>query len=292
VVPDRGEGISHQQGLIINLASTGAVPNSQLSPHVPVTHHQIIEDIGACLELGVQMVHLHARNGDQSHCNDPEPYGRLIESIRELPGGQEAVIVVSTSGRADSSFAARSRILELDGAMKPDMASLTLSSLNFLQGTSINEPSTIRALAQKMQEKGIKPELEIFDLGMVNFAKVLLKEGLLTGVVYGNLLLGNIAGAQAELLHAGTLLSGIPDDWLISIAGIGRSQLTSNTLGILYADGVRVGLEDNLWYDHERSVQARNTQLVERVIRLSRELERPVAERAEVRQRLKLSNIL
>ena len=287
-----GLGLHQQQGAIINLAPTGIVAKGKNASHVPLTHDQIIEDVACCLELGVQIFHLHARKQDESHSCDPEDYGRLIESIRNLPGGKEAVVVVTTSGRTDPNFEARSRILDLDGAMKPDMASLTLSSLNFMQGASINEPDTIRSLAQRMHEKGIKPELEIFDLGMLNFAKVLLKEKLLSDVVYCNLLLGNIAGAQAELLHVGTLLSGIPDDWITCIAGIGQSQLSANTLGILYADGARVGLEDNLWYDKSRTTQASNSQLVERVVRISKELQRPIAQRADVRLRLGLNEII
>lgn len=281
-----------QDGLIINLAPTGIVGTSKTSPNVPLTHERIIEDIACSIELGVQIVHLHARNKDESHCSDPEPYGRLIESIRQLPGGKEVVVVISTSGRIDPSFEARSRVLELDGAMKPDMASLTLSSLNFMNGASVNEPDTIRALAQRMQENGILPELEIFDLGMLNFSKVLLKEGLLSDRVYCNLMLGNISGAQSDLLHVGTLLSGLPDEWITCIAGIGRSQLTSNTLGILYADGLRVGLEDNLWYDKERTTQANNSQLIKRILRLSSELQRPIAETADVRHRLGLNKII
>ncbi|MDC0263300.1 3-keto-5-aminohexanoate cleavage protein, partial [bacterium] len=261
--------------LIINLAPTGIVGTSRDSPYIPLDHQRIIEDVAACLELGVQMVHLHARDGSEKHCSDPEPYGRLIEAIRGLPGGREAVVIVTTSGRYDAGFESRSLVLELDGDMKPDMASLTLSSLNFLQGVSINSPDTIRALAGRMLERGIKPELEIFDLGMLNFAKVLQREGLIPDAVYANLLLGNIAGAQAQLLHTGTLLAEIPDEWIVAIAGIGRSQLTANTLALLYADGLRIGLEDNLWFDRERSVLAQNAQLVERVLRLANEMERP-----------------
>lgn len=281
---------ARQHGLIINLAPTGIVANSQASPYLPLTHERIIDDVAHALELGVQMVHLHARNADESHCADPEPYGRLIEAIRKLPGGRECVLVVSTSGRSNQSFESRSRVLELDGAMKPDMASLTLSSLNFMQSASINTPDTIRSLAQRMQEVGIKPELEIFDLGMLNFAKVLNKEGLLAKTVYANLLLGNINGAQTELLHAGILLSGIPDEWVVSIAGVGRFQLNANTLGIIYADGVRVGLEDNLWYDSSRTTLATNRTLVERTVRLASEMERPLAERKAIRQCLGLTS--
>lgn len=280
--------LSPKNGLIINLAPTGCVAKKSDSPHLPISHNEIIDDVAACMELGIQMVHLHARDNNGQHSPEPENYGRMIESIRALPEGRDLVICVTTSGRHDPSFENRSRILDLDGDMKPDMASLTLSSLNFLQSASINAPDTIRSLAAKMQENGIKPELEIFDLGMVNMAGVLIKEGLIQGPVYANVLLGNIAGAQASLLHVSSILASMPDNWHISLAGIGRSQITANILGILYTDGVRVGLEDNHWLDDSRKTFATNSGLVERVIRIASESGRNLVEKSEVRQLLAL----
>ena len=274
---------------IINVACTGVIPSRVMSPHVPLTHAEIIDDVARVLEQGVQMVHLHARDSAGLQTGDPEPYGRLIEAIRQLPGGRDAVLCVTTSGRKSADFELRARVLSLDGAAKPDMASLTLSSLNFVQSASINAPDTIRSLAARMQRQNIRPELEVFDLGMANFIKVLLKEGLLSAPLYVNVLLGNIAGAQADALHLAAILAALPDGCIVSVAGVGLCQLTANGLGLLLTDGVRVGLEDNLWFDTARSVKASNAALVERVLRLAAELERPLATRAETRKRLGIS---
>lgn len=276
------------QPFIVNLACTGVVPTRAMSPHVPLSHDEIVADVGRCLERGVQMVHLHARDGSGVQTGEPGPYGRLIESIRALPGGGELVICVTTSGRMDAGFESRARVLDLSGAARPDMASLTLSSLNFVQSASVNAPDTIRGLARRMQERGIRPELEVFDVGMANFARVLLNEGLVEPPLYVNVLLGNIAGAQPDLIQLAAILAALPPDCVVSIAGIGRFQLGSNAMGLLVADGVRVGLEDNLWFDQQRAVPASNDALVERVVALAAMLERPLMPRSEVRRMLGL----
>ena len=277
-----------ERNFAINLACTGVIPTRAMSPHVPLNHNEILEDVAAALELGVQIFHLHARDKNQEQTSDPESYGRLIESIRKLPQGREAIVCVTTSGRKQPDFETRARVLDLDGDMKPDMASLTLSSLNFVQSASINPPDTIRQLAAKMLEKGIRPELEVFDLGMANFAKILAKENLIHPPFYANLLLGNVAGAQTDLIQLSSLMLSLPEDTFISIAGIGKQQLTANTLALLYADGMRIGLEDNLWYDSKRTKLATNSMLVERALQLASTLERSIATRPDLRRRLQL----
>lgn len=273
-------------GLIINLAPTGCVAGKKESPYLPISHNEIVDDVAECMELGVQMVHLHVRDDSGDHSSDPERYGRLIESIRKLPDGHDLVICASTSGRHAPSFESRARVLGLDGDMKPDMASLTLSSLNFMHTASINEPATIRKLAARMLENDIRPELEIFDLGMTNMAEVLVKEGLIEGAVYANLLLGNIASGQASLLHVSSLLASLPKNWIVSLAGLGRAQLTANMLGISYTDGVRVGLEDNLWFDRGRQKLARNADLVRRVCSVADECGRELLSTTSLRKQL------
>ncbi|MFJ3482083.1 3-keto-5-aminohexanoate cleavage protein [Pseudomonas sp. NPDC090202] len=270
----------------INLACTGVIPTRAMSAHVPLSHDEILADVAQAIALGVQMVHLHARDEEGVQTADPQPYGRLIEAIRALPQGRQLIVGVTTSGRLDAGFEARSRVLALDGDARPDMASLTLSSLNFAQSASINAPDTIRRLAARMAECGIKPELEIFDAGMANFANVLLKEGLLQPPVYANVLLGNVAGAQADLLQLAAILAALPVDSIVGIAGLGRFQLAANGLGLLAADGVRVGLEDNLWFDQQRTIPASNRQLIERVLAQAALFERPLLDRAALRERL------
>jgi uncharacterized protein (DUF849 family) len=270
--------------LIINLACTGIIPTKSMNPHVPLSHGEIVEDVARCLELGVQIVHLHSRDSTGMHSNDPELYGRLIESIRKIPGGDETLLCVTTSGRKDSGLSARARVLELDGAMKPDMASLTLSSINFAQSASVSEPAVVRGLASKMLQKGIKPELEVFDLGMANFIGVLIKEGLVKAPYYVNLLLGNIYSAQADALSFSSLMAEMPGNSIVALAGLGRFQLKANVLGLLYTDGVRVGLEDNLWMDDGRTRPASNYDLIRRILFLAEELERPLMTRKKTRE--------
>jgi len=276
------------QPLTINLACTGVIPTRALSPHVPMTHNEIVDDVARCMELGVQMVHLHARDAAGVQTADPERYGRLVESIRALPDGSALIIGVTTSGRDEPSFESRARVLALSGDAKPDMASLTLGSLNFAQAASVNQPDTIRRLAQRMKERAIKPELEVFDIGMANFAHVLLKEGLIEAPLYVNVLLGNIAGAQPDLMQLAAILAALPQDCFVSIAGLGRFQLCANGMGVLFADGVRVGLEDNVWFDQARTVSASNASLVQRIVDQAELFERPLQSRTALRDRLGL----
>jgi uncharacterized protein (DUF849 family) len=209
-------------------------------------------------------VHLHARDPETgAPTQDAEIYGSIIGKIRlHAP---ELVLVVSLSGRNVAEFERRAAPLLLDGKLKPDMGSLTLSSLNFNRQASVNTPDTIMRLAGAMNERGIKPELEAFDVGMLNYAKYLIQKGLLRPPHYANLLFGNIACAQATLLHAGMMLHDLPPDTQWAFAGVGDAQTTMNSIAIAYGGGVRVGLEDNIWYDPGRTRLATNADFLRRI---------------------------
>jgi uncharacterized protein (DUF849 family) len=171
------------------------------------------------------------------------------------------------------------------------MASLTLGSMNFADGACVNDPETIRTLAGMMRECGVKPELEVFDLGMIHYAKVLIRKGLIDPPYYFNLILGNIATAQTDLLHLAVLLRELPPDSVWALGGVGRYQQTANNLAAVLADGARTGLEDNLWLDTARTRLASNVQLVQRVIDVARAAGRDVASPEETRQRLGLDRM-
>lgn len=272
--------------LIINMAPTGLKLTKDETPHVPITPDEICNDVIKCTELGVSMVHLHARDLNSSATYKKECYKGIIEQIREK--NKDLILVVSTSGRIFPDFEKRSEVLDLCGDLKPDMASLTLGSLNFNSTASINSPDTIMKLADKMLSKGIKPELEIFDFSMVNFAHNLIKKDLLSKPYYFNIVLGNIGSAQARLLHLGLLVSELPEGSLWSLAGIGYYQKKMNAIGVLEADGVRIGLEDNFWYDDSRTVYATNYSLIDRVVCIANTLGRQVATPREARRMLNL----
>jgi len=276
-----------REKLIINFAPTGMIPTKEMTPCVPVTVSEIIEDVHEAWEIGITMVHLHARDASTGEPTyKAEVYGDIIAGIRKF--APELVICVSLSGRNFREFEKRAEPLYLDGDLKPDMGSLTLSSLNFNKQASVNAPDMISALAAAMKERDILPELEAFDAGMINYARYLERKQMLPPPHYFNLILGNIACAQADLLHVGIMIRDLPDGSIWSLAGVGDYQLRMNSVAIVMGGGVRVGLEDNIWYDQERTKLARNADLLHRIHALANAHERPLMSSAELRDLLKL----
>jgi uncharacterized protein (DUF849 family) len=250
---------------ILNFTPTGIIPTKEMTCNVPVKPDEIIEQVLESAELGVNMVHLHARNIETGlPTYKKEVYSEIISGIRSK--NKDLILCVSTSGRTFNEFDKRSEVLELSGEVKPDFASLTLSSLNFNNMASINSPQMIKALAGKMLEKGIRPELEVFDLGMINYAKYLIRKKLIQQPYYFNLILGNIACAQPNMLSMGLMIRELPEGSIWSAGGVGNPQLRINMMAILAGGGVRVGLEDNIWYDEKRTRLTTNSELVKRVI--------------------------
>lgn len=281
--------VASPEPLIVNLAPTGAVANAGKNPHVPISEETIVQDVAACADLGISIVHLHVRDEAGQPSSEMGRFGSLIERVRALPQGGDLVLCATTSGRHGQTAEQRAAVLDLKGPLKPDMASLTLSSLNFVAGASVNAPDTIRFLARRMLDRGIKPELEVFDLGMVHFAKVLINEGLIKPPYYFNLLLGNVAGAQVGLSDIAALVSQLPAESYWSLGGIGRFQKPALGLGCIMAPGVRIGLEDNLWSDSDRRVAATNPGMVRWLSQLAQAYGRSFARAQDVRAMLGLT---
>lgn len=279
----------NRMNLIINLTPTGMIPTKVMTQHVPITVSEIVEDVHEAFELGITMVHLHARDestGEPTY--RAEVYRRIIEGIRKF--SFDLVICVSLSGRTFKEFEKRAEPLQIDGNLKPDMGSLTLSSVNFNRENSVNSPKMIQLLAKEMKHRGILAELEAFDAGMINYAKYLERKELLEAPHYFNLILGNIACAQADLLHLGVMVRDLPPHSFWSVAGIGNAQLIMNSIAVASGSGVRVGLEDNIWFDHKRTRLARNIDLIRRIHALADANERKVMPSSEFRTLLNLEN--
>lgn len=182
----------------------------------------------------------------------------MLEGLRKhCP---ELIVCFSTSGRDFPEFEKRSEVIEL----KPDMCSLTLSSLNFLKQASINAPDMIQRLALKMKENGVKPEMECFDMGMINYGKYLINKKIIEGPFYWNILFGNIAGLQPTFSEFAAAVQAVPEGHYISFGGLGNFQLPTTSAAIAMNVGVRVGLEDNIWFDNQKSTLCTNLDLVKR----------------------------
>jgi len=261
--------------LIINVALTGVIPTKRLTPYIPLSIDEIIEDAIKVYDAGASIVHLHARNKSGEPVSDARYYEDIITGIREER--PDLICCATTSGRAGQSFEERSEVLQITGAGKPNMASLTLGSLNFLSGASVNSLETVQCLAMLMKEKGIKPEMEIFDSGMVNVAKYLERHNIISGKKYFNILLGNLNTAAATINDLSHIYSSLPEDSIWAAAGLGNFQLPMNVAAIVAGGNIRIGLEDNIYYDNERKVLATNVDLIQRIRKISTELGRPVA---------------
>lgn len=267
---------------VLNFTPTGMIPTKEMTGKVPITPEEIVEDVLEAAEWGANMVHLHAREPDSGRPTyKKEIYAEIISGIRKKE--KDLILCVSTSGRDFFEFEKRSQVLDLKGDAKPDFGSLTLSSLNFNKQASINEPGMIQALATKMKQNGIRPELEAFDLGMINYAKYLIRKGLMSQPYYFNFIFGNIACAQADILSLGLMIRELPEGSLWSAGGVGNPQLMMNAMSLVVGGGVRVGIEDNIWYDQDRTRLASNTELIERIIVIAGALEKTPYSSKELR---------
>jgi 3-keto-5-aminohexanoate cleavage enzyme len=248
---------------IINVCLTGNVPTPEMNPYLPVSPEQIAEDVKRCVKLGASIFHIHARDESAQPDWRKETYQSIIEAIRAV--SHNAIICVSTSGRKVGDM--EKRLASLDTTPRPDMASLTLGSVDFLNDSMTNDPKSVRHIVQSLKDKGIKPEIEIFDAGMARVMVRLISDRVLEPQCFVNLVLGNLASADARLLDVAAILQYLPEGSVFCCGGIGKTQLRANLLGLLFADGVRVGLEDNIYFDNNKTL-AKNYDLVDRIVKI------------------------
>jgi len=277
----------YSRPLVINVALTGMVPRQWEYPDVPEQPDEIARDAAACMAAGASSLHLHARDSDGDPTFRREIYAEIVRKIRKI--SDDVIVCVSTSGRDHRLFEERSEVLALEGDLKPDLASLTLGSLNFPKQASLNAPQMIRRLADTMIERDIVPELEIFELGMLDYAHYLIDRGVLRPPFVFNLLLGSLGTLSATAENLAMLVRQLPADSYWQAAGIGRAQWPMNALGVVMGGHVRTGLEDNLHTDREKQESASNSRLVSRAATLATALGRTVASPADARQLMGLS---
>lgn len=264
--------------LIITAALNGAEVTRAQHPALPVTPEELAVAAQEAAQAGAAIVHVHARYADGTPTQDAAVYEEIILKIRERT---DVIVQVSTGGAVTMTAQERGQVL----ALKPEMATLTTGSVNFGRDVFLNRPDDMERFAHMMQEGGVKPEIEVFDVGMIAGAMRLVKAGLLTLPLHFDFVMGVPGGIPGELAHLLHLVHSIPPGCTWTVAGIGRAQLPLATAGILLGGHVRVGLEDNLYYSKGRLASG-NVQLVERVARLAAELGRPVATPAAARAML------
>jgi uncharacterized protein (DUF849 family) len=272
--------------LIINVALTGNLHSKEDNGNVPITPDEIASDAKKCFEAGATVFHLHAREDDGSPSHRKELFEEIISKVRKAC--PEALLCVSTSGRSFKTFEERSESLDVAGELKPDFASLMPGSANFPNTVSSNPPELIKKLIAAMDDKGIRPEVEVLDTGMANYTAYLLRKGFLKRPLYLNLILGSLGTMPGRMVDLCHLAHSLPEGSVWGAGGAGRFQLSVNTASLLMGGHVRTGLEDNLYYDYDKSRPATNEELVKRIVRIANEIGRPVATPADARELLGL----
>lgn len=268
--------------LVITLAPTGMIPTKKETPHVPITPEEIARDAYEAYKLGVSIVHVHARDEQGRPTYRKEIFEKIFKEIRrKCP---EVIICATTSGRVHPQVEHRTEVLDV----YPEMATLTLGSLNFPQHPSVNSMETIKKLASSMMKKGILPELEIFEAGFINTAKYLARKGYLKKPLRFCLLLGSLGSAPANISDLVYLTQSLPPKSTWSATGIGRFQTQINVAAILMGGHVRVGIEDSIYFNYPKKELATNLKLLERILKIAKELNREIATPKETREILGL----
>jgi 3-keto-5-aminohexanoate cleavage enzyme len=262
--------------LIITVATTGAMTTKDNTPHLATQPEEIAEEVYMAYQAGASIAHVHVRTEEGKATMAMDRFEKTVGLIRE-----KCDIIVNMTSSGGLGFSDEERIAP-HVAIKPDMGTFDAGSMNFYRGVFLNSPEFLEKLGKAYIDNGIKPEVEVFDAGMVWNAKRLMKDGFLQAPIHFQCCLqvhGGMEGTPKNLLH---LVEAMPPGSTWSAFGCGPTALAITTMAIHMGGHVRVGMEDNVYLT--KGVLAKhNYEFVERVQRLAKEFERPVANVAETR---------
>lgn len=267
--------------LIITCAITGAETTKAQQPNLPITPAEQARAAEEAVNAGASIIHLHVREDDGSPSQRPERFKEAIDAIRTKCS--DVIIQISTGGAVGESIENRMRPL----ALKPEMASLNMGSMNFGEDIFLNHPADIKKLAAEMQQQGIVPELEIYEVGMLETAARYLKQGILKEPLHFQFVLGVPGGLSGDVRHLPYLLEVMKSHFSASshwgVAGIGRYEFPIAEQAIKLGGHVRVGFEDNIYIEKGKLAQS-NAELVEKVVGIANSAGRMVATIKETRK--------
>ncbi len=268
--------------VIITAALTGSRPTKAMNPAVPYTPQEIAAEALACWREGAAIVHIHARDpasGAPSH--DPAIYQQIVGLIRQEC---DLLINLTTSGlHLPDPGDVRARLAPLQAA--PDLCSLDVGSLNFAEQVFLNPPEWSQAAARALQAAGVKPELEVFDLGHIAQARHLIQAGLIDPPPFFQLCMGVGWGAPASAENLVHLQRQLPPGCQWSALGVGARQGPMIALALALGGHVRVGFEDNLYLSKGRLAKS-NAEFVRQAVSLAVQFGRQAADPAEARRLL------
>jgi 3-keto-5-aminohexanoate cleavage enzyme len=262
--------------VVITVAPTGAEVTREQQPNLPITPREIADEVVRAAGEGASLVHIHARRDDGRPTTDVAVLRSIADLIRK-----ECDIVIGMSTGAEVGMSEDERVRVLDA--EPEIASLNCGSMNFGDEIFDNSPHLIRALAERVRSDGVRPELEVYDLGMLATAGRLLDAKLIDGPPLYNFVMGVPGGIAATPENLLAMLNNRPLEGAWTATGVGRHQLPLTTLACAMGGHMRVGFEDNIYY-RRGELATSNAQLVARARRIAEELGRPVATPEEARR--------
>ncbi|MHA1746317.1 MAG: 3-keto-5-aminohexanoate cleavage protein [Promethearchaeota archaeon] len=269
--------------VIITAAISGAEVTKEQNPAVPYTVKEIGREAEAAYKAGASIIHLHVREDDGTPTQDKARFKACMAEIRKRC--PDVIIQPSTGGAVGMTDAERLQPLDLN----PEMATLDCGTCNFGgDDVFVNTENTIKNFATKMTEKGIKPECEVFDKGMIDMALRLQKQGFISKPMHFNMVLGVNGGISATPRDLTFMVDSLPEGSSFTVCAMGRYQMDMTTLSVIMGGHVRVGFEDNLYVSKGVLAQS-NGELVDKIVRIIHELGREVATPAETRQILGLA---
>jgi 3-keto-5-aminohexanoate cleavage enzyme len=265
--------------VIITAAITGSRMMRDIAPHIPITPEEIAQSAIEAWQAGASIVHIHVRD-PETHLGsqDQELFRRVVDRVREKT---DLILSLTTSGIPGRNLPTEERLAPL--RLKPELASYDAGSINLGGKAFINDPAFLDEAAKKMKEAGVKPEIEVFDLGMMVTALRLCEEGKIDAPMHFQFCLGTPWGAPATVKSFLHLYEHMPADSTWSIFGVGRGFLPMAMMGLIMGGHIRVGMEDNI-YVNPGVLAKTNAELVERVTVICRAYGREVATPAEARK--------
>lgn len=266
--------------LIITVALTGNVPTKKMNPNLPVTAEEIAVDVRRCRDAGAVVFHVHARDADQKPTLDINVYKENARRIKEQ--APEVIVQLSTGARAGKDWEERAKPVRL----LPEMGSFTTGSNNLPGIVYENSPPFIEYLAKVYQETGVKPEIEVFETGMIANALFLERKGFIKAPLHFDFVLGAPGSMPGTIKNLQFLSESTPAGSTWSVAGIGKAEIPLSAAAIAMGGHVRVGLEDNLYMPD--GSPASNPLLTEKIVRIAREIGRDIATPDEARSILSL----
>jgi 3-keto-5-aminohexanoate cleavage enzyme len=269
--------------LIISVGITGSRITRQQTPYIPITPEEIAQSGIDAWRAGASILHVHVR--DPKTGLGTQDLSIVKEVVDRIRSETDAVLCLTTSGIPGRNLPNRERLSPL--SLNPELVSFDAGSINMGENIFLNLPEFLETLAKETLARGIKPELEVFEVGMVYTCLKYLEKGLLKSPLHFQFVLGTPAGMPAtvkSLLHLSEI---IPQGSTWSVIGIGQGQLPMAMIGMIMGGHVRVGLEDNIHYS--KGVLAKtNAELVERVVRIAEEFGREIAKPQDARKLLNL----